>query len=119
MSTIKLVTPDFKVKQSRKGITERKLLDEIEELKERLEEETKRADELFDQLEKFERNNHEDYEVIERYEYQDIKRDLDLLEDFNSLIDEVRITKDRANLGIAGQFEELEQLIEKVLEANL
>lgn len=71
--------------------------DEIDELKERLEEETKRADELFDEVEKFERNNHEDYEVIARYEYQDIKRDIDLLEDFNSLIEDLKVTKERAD----------------------
>lgn len=114
--TLKLVDENFKPKQSLKGIKERKLLDEIEELKERLEEEIKRIDELRDELEKFERNNHDDYEVIPRYEFEDIKRDEGILDDLNSIMEEIEITKWKKDVGIVTANDDLNDLYEQLQE---
>jgi hypothetical protein len=114
MIKIKMVDENFKPFPIPAGVKERALLDEIEELKERLDEETKRADELFDKVEQFEKNNHPDYEVIDKYEYADIKRDEGILDNLVSLQEELTVARWRAELGIDNAKTEEREIIERM-----
>lgn len=114
MAQLSLVDKKYKPKQSLKGIRERALLDEIEELKEQLEEAVKRGDELYDKVEQFETNSHPDYEVLDSGEYADIKRDEGVLDDLMSLQHDLEVARWRADLGIEYANDEMREIIEQL-----
>jgi hypothetical protein len=117
MRELKIVDETFKPRKAHDNVI--KLLDEIEELKERLAEETRRADEFYDQLERLREGNDDEDILISRDEYSDLNAKECFHDEIVIIQNEVKEAMARQELGIITAKDELQAAIERLIEVEL
>jgi hypothetical protein len=101
-----------------KNKTKAELIAMVEELTQDFENEQKRADEFFDELEQLRDGSHVDHRLISHEEFKDLEDSANLVNDFLDIQDDFKQVIERQKMGVV-TFESVEELIDKLIEIEV